>query len=143
MKILLDRNLPERDTMVLALRSGQDAHDLLEEQAFDISQLDFEVPGVGRVESRRRHRGDGEGADLLVIESDLGEAPVPASAIEIDDQFLTKPMRAAELQQMVAELMDGDDYRVARVGRGGQQPILGDSEAMRRVLGIVERVAAG
>ncbi len=143
-KILLDRQLPEQGPMVLAVGTGEHAQDLLAQQPFDVSQLDFDVPGVGRVETRRRQREGEDGSDLLLIERETINDPYLDDESESDDDnpFLTKPMQSAELAQMAKEVKSGR-YKSPRVGAVGQAPILGDSEAMCNVLDIVERVAAG
>ena len=143
-KILLERLLPEQGPMVLAVGTGDQAQDLLAQQPFDVSQLDFDVPGVGRVETRRRQREGEDGSDLLLIESETINDPYvdDSSGSEEENPFLTKPMQSAQLAQIAKEVKSGR-YKSPRVGAVGQAPILGDSEAMCNVLDIVERVAAG
>ncbi|MCG8458042.1 MAG: sigma-54 dependent transcriptional regulator, partial [Holophagales bacterium] len=148
-KILLERRLPDSGPLVLALRSGEEARELLAQQPFDVSQLGFEVPGIGRIETRRRQR-QGEESDLLLIESEgrplqEGELLVSGEAGNSEDQFLTKPMRSRDLQRIVHQIRQGevDGTTAALLGRAGQEPILGNSDAIRSVLDIVARVAAG
>ena len=140
-KILMERRLPEQGAIVLALGSGEGAQEMLAQQRFDVSRMDFDVPGVGRVESRRRAGEGEEGSELLVVESqdffDVEDEPSGPAAAE--DPFLTKPMQTAHLAQLAQEVQSGR-YRSPRIGN---EPILGDSEAMCNVLDIVERVAAG
>ncbi|MEM1203845.1 MAG: sigma-54 dependent transcriptional regulator [Acidobacteriota bacterium] len=149
LKMLLERDLPDHGPLVVALRSGNEAQDLLTQEHFDVSQLDFEVPGVGRIETRRRHRTGGEGSELLLIDTmDLDDEPPPISLQSIgdelpDDQFLTKPLLSSEMKAIANEAK----AQLARNRRlradTGKGPILGDSSAMCEVLDIVERVAAG
>lgn len=142
-KILLERSLPDQGPMVLVVGTGDDAQDLLDKRHFDVSRLDFDIPGVARVETRRRSGEADSGADLVLIEN---QEPLDDVGYEeesrADDRFLTKPMPSAQLAQMAQEVKTGR-YRSPRHGAAGNDPILGDSEAMCNVLDIVERVAAG
>ncbi|MEM6797466.1 MAG: sigma-54 dependent transcriptional regulator [Acidobacteriota bacterium] len=147
-KILDQRPLAEEGVMVIASHSGAKAEKLLTEQPFDVSQLDFEVAGVGRFETRRHHRQDGD-TEMMVIELENEPSALPGALEDRpephDHRFLTRPMPSDALRRMaLAAKGEGRDrIEAARQGAPGQQPILGDSEAMFQVLGVVERVAAG
>lgn len=146
-KILLERRLPDQGALVLALGSGDEAQELMAQRQFDVSRMDFDVPGVGRVETRRRAAEGEDGSELLVVESqDFVEEQGATASIEpypaAEDPFLTKPMQTSQLAKFASEVKSGR-YRSPRIGAIGNEPILGDSEAMCNVLDIVERVAAG
>ena len=170
-KLLLDRELPESGRMALAVRSGDEAEELAAEQDFDVSQVDFELPGIGRVETRRRQRAGAEDDEaLLVIDCEAQQAPVAGDGIdemETEDllaeqvlqalqgdpdedsaEFLTKPMTREMLEKLLSMPPEEakKQSRRRRVRRGsetGSAPILGDSEAMEKLLEVVERIAAG
>ena len=82
LKMLLERDLPEAGPTVIAVQSGEEAGELAGRQ-LDTSQLDFEVPGVGRVEKRHRQRGS-DCSDLVVLErrdtQGGGESPAALAA---------------------------------------------------------------
>jgi DNA-binding NtrC family response regulator len=170
-KILLEQHLSQGHALAVAVRSGEEAQELLSQQSFDVSQIGFEVPGFGRIETRRRQREGEDGSTLLWIESDPavpaadangdaspdGQGSV-AAGLDSDallddlfpdddstweDQFLTKPMHSRDLRRIVQEIRHPGRLRLLRAGRPGQEPILGDSDAMSSVLNVVERVAAG
>ncbi|MDA8019206.1 MAG: sigma-54 dependent transcriptional regulator [Thermoanaerobaculia bacterium] len=164
-KLLLHRELPDTGRLALAVRAGEEAEELAAEQDFDVSQVDFELPGIGRVETRRRQRPGAEDDEaLLVIDCEAQAQPSLPKEMETEDllaeqilealgdpeesgEFLTKPMTRAVLDKLLENVPDKVRHgRVRRVRRGsdtGSAPILGDSEAMERVLGVVERIAAG
>ena len=169
LKLLLDRELPESGRLALAVRSGEEAEELAAEQDFDVSQVDFELPDIGRVETRRRQRaGADDDEALLVIDCEAQQTPAGGSIddMETEDllaeqvlkalqddpddsaEFLTKPMTREMLNKLLSMPPDEakKQSRRRRVRRGsetGSAPILGESDAMEKVLEVVERIAAG
>jgi DNA-binding NtrC family response regulator len=152
-KILLERELPTTGPLVIAVRSGEEARELLTQERFDVSQLDFELPGVGRVETRRR-RQDDRGADLVVVDRmplsadeddedfDDARARLVLEALGSDEQFLTKPFLTSHVSEVARDLVKQEKRRHAMRGLDGVA-ILGDSPAMDDVMELVERIAAG
>ena len=166
LKLLLDRELPEAGRLALAVRSGEEAEELAAEQDFDVSQVDFELPGIGRVETRRRQRaGADDDEALLVIDCEARPPASPVDEMETEDllaeqvlqalqedddsaEFLTKPMTRDMLNKLLSmppeEAKKQSRRRLIRRGsETGSAPILGESEAMEKVLAVVERIAAG
>ncbi|MEL7060129.1 MAG: sigma-54 dependent transcriptional regulator [Acidobacteriota bacterium] len=142
-KMLVDRPLPRAGATLVEVRSGDDTDELLAGRHYDVSQLDFELPGIGRVERRRR-----DDEELLLIDRLEAESPaetgngLPDTLDSLqDDHFLTKPLGREQLRAYALaakrELETPRDFDAVR------GPMLGDSSAMRQVLGIAERIAAG
>jgi two-component system response regulator AtoC len=152
-KIVLEKKLPEDGPLVVAVRSGAEAGDLISQQRFDVSQVDFELPGIGRVETRRRHGGE-QSSDLVLVnrlpaieeeteedEEDEATARAVLDALSTDEQFLTKPFLTSQLALLVREESRQLGKKRSRELDG--DPILGASPAIREVLELVARIAAG
>ncbi len=149
LKVLLERELPASGPLAVAFQTGEEARELLHQRPFDITQLDFEVPEVGRVETRRRF-SQGQSSDIVVVESRARTgaqsfvADLLASAPE--DNFLTLPLTATDLESIVQEAA-----ALARTGAStlvdwaepGDPVVVSRSPAMQDLLTVVKRVAAG
>lgn len=153
-KIVLEKALPDDGPLVVVVRSGAEAGDLISQQRFDVSQVDFELPGIGRVETRRRRDG-GQSSDFVLvnrlpaIEDDPEEEGEEAAeravleALSTDEQFLTKPFLTSQMALLARqEARREGKKRPPRPELDGD-PILGQSPAMREVLELVDRIAAG
>ncbi|MEM7583724.1 MAG: sigma-54 dependent transcriptional regulator [Acidobacteriota bacterium] len=165
LKMLLERDLPQSVSTVVAIQSGAEAAELVNRQ-LDTSQLDFEVPGVGRIETRHRQRG-GAVSDLVVLESQdstgssagsedgsasgtgSDDAGVEAAAYlhSVDSEFLTRPLRASDLsfvaEEARARLEKQQDLPPPTVRTASGHPFVFQSQAMIDLMAIVDRVAAG
>jgi len=163
-KMLLERELDGTPTVV-AVHSGDKAADLFPQRDFDTIQLDFELPGVGRVETQRRHTGadgselvllprgadpePGAGDDKVATPQEAGagdELPVPRGDEPGGYQFLTRPLSASDLGEIahgVEERREPAGGARSRRRPATHNPILGESRPMRELLAMVHRVAAG
>ncbi len=168
LKMLLERELPDNMSTVVAIQSGDEAADLVNRQ-LDTSQLDFEVPGVGRIETRHRQRR-GAGSDLVILEnleaegkpgsSFAGDAAVRGARADgsfaseaaayldsVDSEFLTRPLRASDLslvaKEAKARLNRQQELPQPTIRTAAGQPFVFQSQAMIDLMAIVDRVAAG
>ncbi len=150
LKMLLERDLPETGPTAVAVQSGDEARELLNRQ-LDTSRLDFEVPAVGRIETRHRQR-DGAAADLVVLEGleapeeaeQSAEAEVATYLDSVDAEYLTRPLRPSDLKVVVKEgqaRRRGQQPAGIRLASGA--PFVVRSPKMIELMQIVERVAAG
>ena len=152
LKMLLERDLPRGVPTVVAIQSGEEAGELVDQQ-LDTSQLDFEVPGVGRVETRHRQRG-GAGSDLVVLENTdaqekVAESAVAAAAAYLDSadaEFLTRPLKASDLRVVakeVREKLGRNNSPAPTLRTASGHPFVIQSQPMADLMAIVDRVAAG
>ena len=154
-KIVLEKPLPEDGPLVVAVRTGAEAGDLISQQRFDVSQVDFELPGIGRVETRRRRDGD-QTSDLVLVnrlpaiaedeEEEEGEEAAERAVLEAlstDEQFLTKPFLTSQMALVARQEARQQIKKRALRGEIDGDPILGSSPAIRDVLELVGRIAAG
>ncbi|MCP3957874.1 MAG: sigma-54-dependent Fis family transcriptional regulator [bacterium] len=153
LKLLLERDLTERRPTVIAVQSGEEARELANRQ-LDTSRLDFQVPGVGRVETRNRQRG-GDGSDMVVLDSQDGEVPpldspaaVAASYLDsVDAEFLTRPLKASDVGALVREAKQRQQQApepvTLTVRTASGHPFVVYSPKMVELMAIVDRVAAG
>ena len=151
LKMLLERDLTDSGPVVVAIQSGKEALELVNRQ-LDTSQLDFEVPEVGRVETRHRQRGS-EGTDLVVLESRETADDSVKSAAEVATyldrthaDFLTRPLKASDLSVVVQEAkarLAEDQPPAPTVRTASGHPFVVRSQPMVELMRIVDRVAAG
>ena len=148
LKMLIERDLPEASQTVVAIQSGEESSELLDRQ-LDTSRLDFEVSGFGRVETRHRQRGD-DISDLVVLERhDSQTAAEPAAAVaatyldSVDAEFLTRPLKAADLSVVIQEAKASQKRRGPSVRTASGHPFVVRSSPMIELMEIVDRVAAG
>ena len=152
LKMLLERDLPQGVPTVVAVQSGEDAGELFNRQ-LDTSQLDFQVPGVGRVETRHRGRGDAV-SDLVVLEGAASpeEEPQPALAEaatyldSVDSEFLTRPLKASDLSVVAKEArrrLEREKRPTPTIRTASGTPFVIQSQPMIDLMAIVDRVAAG
>ncbi len=164
-KMLLEREVVSGAPTVIAVHDQDLASEEIDSGIFDTIS-GFEIEGVGRVETQRRQTENGDSDYLRLdleseIDPDATEVELSQLASVIgkdfgsrDDQFLTKPLSAADLGNIALELE-------ARKGEGGRQSpeeprqapwassrqahrvLLGRSQAMMDLLAIVQRVAVG
>jgi DNA-binding NtrC family response regulator len=160
-KILLERELEENFPTVVAVHAGAQAAELFAGQGFHTIS-DFEVPGVGRVETQSRH-GHGGDLDFVLVEPrntkphgtevDLDHlaAVLDQEMESAEDQFLTKPLSPVDLGNILLEVTarkaarpPRDEAREAPWAsiRSGPRGILGNSPALKELLSMVQRVAA-
>ena len=148
LKMLLERELPEAGRTVVAIQSGEEAAELVDRQ-LDTSQLDFEVSGFGRIETRHRQR-DGDASDLVVLERHeaRGAAELPAAAAaryldSVDAEYLTRPLSASDVRVVLQEARERSERDGASVRTASGQPFVVRSSPMIDLMAIVDRVAAG
>lgn len=154
-KILLEREISNSGPLAVAFQAGDEIQDWLGKRHFDVTELDFELPSVGRIETRRRHR-DGDSSEVVLIENRPSTAdavvesnPAPAAAAASGDtaeyKFLTLPLNADELDDLATEaekLQTAEELDATRLA--AESGIVAScSPAMRTLLEIVQRVAAG
>lgn len=151
LRILLEKLLPESGRLMVAVKSGTEAQESPRQRSLDQKVLDLDIPDLGRVE-RYSHQNEEEGgdSDVLIVTSHA-ELQSIAEALEPEAyDFLTKPLDAAALARLVAEIDRApaapEPTAVSRLRKKlGQNspraPILAESPAMERLLRLVERVA--
>ena len=148
-RVLMERELPQSGCVVVTAQSGEEALDLLSRQDFDVVLLDLKMPGLGGMATLRRIRSSGIPAEVVVLTGH----PEVESAIEAMKlgayDYLIKPFKLSEVEAVLrraAEKKRLQEENIALrriVGQGvAATVILGESQPMRSLLGMVERVAA-
>ena len=155
-KILLETTINGEGAMV-SLRSGSQATDVFRQQSCD-TELDFELPGIGRVETRRQTRGEQSSEFLLLTPQQRAVTEVDLSTVEAElirdseagpFQFLTKPLSPTDMVTIADKVKEGleeqerERQEVALTQIAGADVVLGQSPAMHRLMRIAQRVAAG
>lgn len=148
-RVLMERELPQSGCTVVAVQSGEEALDVLARQDFDVVLLDLKMPGLGGMETLRQLRRSGAAAEVVVLTGH----PEVESAIEAMKlgayDYLTKPFKLSEVEAVLRraaekrQLQEENTALRRIVGQGEDGAvILGESQAMRSSLEMVERVAA-
>ncbi len=148
-KILLNHGLSGAGPTVIAVRDGEEAAELLDKQRFDVSKLDFELPGIGRIETRLR-QADASCSELLVVvpESQPSTARTIAEALEPEGaktEFLTMPLATSDLTALAAEAarQAGEHEADSLQPSDPEKIFFGSSAKMRELITMIKRVARG
>ncbi|MEE9154414.1 MAG: sigma-54 dependent transcriptional regulator [candidate division NC10 bacterium] len=147
-RILMERELPQSGCKVVAVPSGEEALEVLSRQEFDVVLLDLKMPGLGGVETLRRLRSSGVTAEVVILTGH----PDVTTAIEAMKlgayDYLTKPFKLSEVEAVLRraaekrQLQEENTALRRMVGRRDDgSVILGESQAMRFLLEMVQRVA--
>jgi DNA-binding NtrC family response regulator len=134
---------------VTAAVSGEDALDKAGHARFDVALLDLHLPGISGLDllARLKERQPELEALLLTAHSNI-ETAVQAMRHGAYD-YLTKPFRAAELEVHIQKAFE--KVQLQRRERQWLQQLsyespryrlVGSSPAMRKVVGLIEKVAA-
>lgn len=130
--------------------SVESARGLMNAQAPDLLLLDVNLPGTSGLDFLRELKSTGSGGPLVVIITAHGSERMAVEAIKLGaHDYLSKPFELDELRLVVKNALETIRLRrenellrrrieLDRVERG---PLLGESEAMRRVRGLIEKVA--
>ncbi len=148
-RVLMERELPQSGCVVVTAQNGEQALEVLSRQDFDVVLLDLKMPGLGGMETLRRLRSSGITAEVVVLTGH----PEVDSAIEAMKlgayDYLTKPFKLSEVEAVLrraAEKRRLQEENAALRRMVGQEDatavILGQSQAMRSLLAMVDRVAA-
>jgi DNA-binding NtrC family response regulator len=148
-RILLEKPLEEEGRILVAVKSGAAARQPIRQEEYDRALLDQEIPDFGRLDSFRRGSEDEGDSDLLVVTTRT-QIETPAEAIEPEAyHFLTKPLSKEEIQEALrlAEQMERPgESRISKLREklleNNSGPVIGEGEAMHRLLQLVERVAS-
>lgn len=148
-RVLMERELPQTGCVVVTAQSGEEALEVLSRQDFDVVLLDLKMPGLGGMATLRRLRSSGNPAEVVVLTGH----PEVESAIEAMKlgayDYLIKPFKLSEVEAVLRRAAEKRQLREENialrriVGQGDAAAvILGESQAMRSLLEMVQRVAA-
>ncbi len=148
-RVLMERELPQTGCVVVTTQSGEEALEVLSRQDFDVVLLDLKMPGLGGMATLRRLRSSGNPAEVVVLTGH----PEVESAIEAMKlgayDYLIKPFKLSEVEAVLRRAAEKRQLREENialrriVGQGDAAAvILGESQAMRSLLEMVQRVAA-
>jgi DNA-binding NtrC family response regulator len=153
LRILMEKDVPESGRLLVAIKSGAEAHDSAQDRHRDATLLDLEIPDLGRAEVyRSRGHEDGSEAQILMITAQ-SEFQSIAEALEPEAfDFLTKPLDPEELARLVEQVETASkassgggfmaDLRRRLDKTSVKAPILAESPAMEQLLRLADRVAA-
>jgi len=143
------RRFRRRGCNVQEAQSGVEALELLNKRNFDVALLDMMMPGMSGVEVLDRLAADGRDVEVILLTAQgTVDSAVKAMKLGAYD-YLTKPFPLAELEILIekawerSRLTKENRQLKAVLERGQSDPIiLGQSDAMRGVFRLIERVAA-
>jgi DNA-binding NtrC family response regulator len=130
-------------------QSGVEALELLNKRDFDVALLDMMMPGMSGVEVLDRLHTDARDVQVILLTAQgTIDSAVKAMKLGAYD-YLTKPFPLAELEILIekawerSRLTKENRQLKAVLERGQSDPIiLGQSDAMRGVFRLIDRVAA-
>jgi DNA-binding NtrC family response regulator len=130
--------------------SVEDARRTIAERAPDLMLLDVNLPGVSGLDFLRELAASGDASPLVVMVTAYGSERMAVEAIKSGAyDYLSKPFEIEDLRLVVKNALE--TVRLRRENQtlrrrieleGARQgPLLGNSEAMQRVRGVIEKVA--
>jgi DNA-binding NtrC family response regulator len=126
------------------------ARALMEKQPPDLMLLDVNLPGSSGLDFLRELHGSEKSAPLVIIITAHGSERMAVEAIKTGaHDYLSKPFELDELRLVVKNAVETlslrreNDLLRRRIELEGKQrgPLLGESDAMRRVRAMIEKVA--
>jgi len=144
----LARRLGRAGVPVTAAATGEEAVAQAGQAEFDVALVDLNLPGISGLDVLARLKQEQPEAEVLVLTAHGSiETAIQAMKQGAYD-YLTKPFAFAELEVHVAKALE--KVRLARRQRqwlehlryeSPRYQLVGSSPAMRRVVGMIERVA--
>ncbi len=132
-----------------AVDSAAAALDAMRRRSFDVVLLDIKMPGMDGLELQKHiHRADGRCAVIMITAFASVDTAVQALKQGAFD-YVTKPINPDELIHLVRRALEqrrlhqeNEQLRETLDGALGADRIVGDSPPMRKVMELVEHVAA-
>jgi len=143
------RRFRRRGCNVQEAQSGVEALELLNKRNFDVALLDMMMPGMSGVEVLDRLAAEGRDVEVILLTAQgTVDSAVKAMKLGAYD-YLTKPFPLSELEILIdkawerSRLTKENRQLKAVLERGQSDPIiLGQSDAMRGVFRLIDRVAS-
>ncbi|WP_298941007.1 two-component system response regulator [uncultured Psychromonas sp.] len=109
---LMEAYLEPKGYKIIAATRGQEALDILDNQAIDLILLDVMMPGISGFEVTRKIRNDASSKYIpIILITALSEKKERIEGIEAGcDDFITKPVDKNELYSRVKSLLKIKDY---------------------------------
>jgi DNA-binding NtrC family response regulator len=148
LRLVMQKELERLGYEVQAASDGEMALRRLEEGAVDVLLCDIRMPRMDGLELLRRVRERANPPEVIVLTGHATiETAIEAMKLGAYD-YLTKPYRLTELDALVKQAVEKRRLRVdnqrlrAQLARHAAMPeIVGESQAIRETLRLVERVA--
>ena len=130
--------------------SAEAARALIKQQAFDLLLLDVNLPGMSGLEFLRELQNTNGNAPLVIIITAHGSERMAVEAVKGGAyDYLSKPFELDDLRLVIknaAETIElrRENYSLRRrieVERTQRGSLIGNSQAMQRVRGMIEKVA--
>jgi DNA-binding NtrC family response regulator len=151
-----EKNISEGLRLILAeegyetttATDGDEAWKLVQSGDFALVLADLHMPGMDGLELFARMRGGNVDAEIIVITGDNTAASAVEAMRHGAYDYLTKPLDVERLKALIPKALEKYDVRTANkqlqkrlesLTRYGD--MLGQSEEMRRVWGVIEAVA--
>ncbi|MCB9779178.1 MAG: sigma-54-dependent Fis family transcriptional regulator [Alphaproteobacteria bacterium] len=123
--------------------SGQDAVAKLEEEAYDLVVTDLKMPGMGGMELLSWCGRTLPGLPVIVITAH-GTVDTAVEALKLGAyDYITKPFEQEELRMVIAKALRSEEASRGALheDRDGRYAIIGRTQGMRQVYGLIEKVA--
>jgi len=150
LRVSVEKVLRRAGYEVDAVGTGAEALARVRTNAYPLAITDFKLPDVDGIEVMRQARALQPDMEVLLITA-FASIPLAVDAVKHGAyDFLSKPFTRAELEQSVARALEKQALaaenrrlRVELASRGGarSRQVVGQSDAIRRVLQLAEQVA--
>lgn len=145
---LLEKRFTRKGYPVMATSNGQEAINLLKEREFDVGLFDLKMPEIDGLELMEKAKQIQQQLQVLIITGHgTIESAIMAMKMGAYD-YLTKPGNLEEIEVLIHKayekkrlLQQNSHLKEALKRSKLRRPIIGESEILQCVLGIIEKVA--
>ena len=140
--------LERKGHRVVAVTNAEAALNVIGRGGVDLVISDFQMPGMSGVELVERLRADGVSLPVIMVtgHGSIEHAVTAMKAGAVD--YITKPLRTQQLQLSVDQALEYDRLRRENAHLReevrhlrGSRAIIGESDALKRVMDVVRAVA--
>lgn len=144
----LEQNLKKQSYEVITAGSGEDALQLLQEEAPDLVLLDIQLPGMNGMEVLEKVKEfDDEVIVIMVTALGVLETAVQAMRLGAYD-YINKPFNLDELAIVIKKALETQELKREVAQLRSAQPkkfnidgIIGESDALKQVLSMIRKIA--
>ncbi len=145
----LEQNLTKEGHSVLTAEKGLDGLNLFKEESPDITLLDIHLPDVSGITILEGIKEINKNA-LVVMITAFGDVQTAVKTIKLGAyDFLEKPFNMEKLKILVAKALETANlrrevtqYRTQISSKYSPESVLGQSEALKKVMSIIAKIAA-
>jgi DNA-binding NtrC family response regulator len=148
LRLVLEEALRDADHRVIAAGDGAEGLGHVQAKVFDVVICDVRLPKIDGLTLFRRIRQESPSTDVILMTAYAEVSDAVAALKQGAFDYLTKPFDMDELLLQLQRIQEHralrselEQARVELSGRKREETLVGQSPAMRRVMGLIDMVA--